>query len=177
MSEAWYALKSKPQKEMTVWHQAESRGFEIFFPCVRIEPVNPRSRRIRPYFPGYMFVRADLKQVGVSTFQFMPYTMGLVSFGSEPAVVADAIIQDLRCHMERIQREKQQPAHPFRKGDTVRIKDGPFEGYLAIFDHTLSGDDRVLVLLEMLADRRLHLQISASELEKVRTTTNSTHRH
>jgi transcription antitermination factor NusG len=114
-----------------------------------------------------MFVKADLRKVGVSTFQYMPYTMGLVSFGSEPAVVSETIIQDLQKHMDKIQHEGIKPASRFRKGDKVRIKDGPFEGYLAIFNHTISGEDRVLVLLEMLADRSLHLELSAVALEKV----------
>lgn len=170
MAESWYALRSKSQKELTVWHQAEHRGFETFYPYIRVKPVNPRSRRLRPYFPGYMFVKADLSQVGVSTFRFMPYTLGLVSFGTEPAEIPEAIINELRKRMDQIQNEGLKSAMKFSKGDRVRIKDGPFEGYYAIFDHTISGDDRVRVLLEMLANRSVALDLDAAGLEKARQT-------
>ena len=41
----------------------QSQDYEVFYPCLRIHPVNPRSRKIVPYFPGYLFVEADLELV------------------------------------------------------------------------------------------------------------------
>ena len=66
MTTHWYALRSKPCKEDILWRQVGLRGFECFYPRLRVKPVNPRSRKIRPYFPGYMFVRADLSEAGNS---------------------------------------------------------------------------------------------------------------
>ncbi len=57
MSPCWYVLRSKPHKEDLVWRQAVSQGFEIFYPRIPAQAVNPRARKIVPYFPGYMFVR------------------------------------------------------------------------------------------------------------------------
>ena len=64
MAHQWYALRSKTRKEDIVWKQVNSRGIEVFFPRIRVHPVNPRSRKIKPYFPGYMFVRLDLAEMG-----------------------------------------------------------------------------------------------------------------
>ena len=85
MAANWYALRSKPRKEEVVWKQVRTQGFEAYFPRLRVNPVNPRSRKLRPYFPGYLFVYADLEEVGVSVFQWMPHSIGLVCFGGEPA--------------------------------------------------------------------------------------------
>ena len=60
MSYQWYALRSKSRKEDAVWRQLQSQGYEVFYPCLRVHPVNPRSRKIVPYFPGYLFVEVDL---------------------------------------------------------------------------------------------------------------------
>jgi transcriptional antiterminator RfaH len=79
MPVSWYALRSKPRKEEAVYRQALNQGFEAYYPRIRVQPVNPRSRKVRPYFPGYLFISADLEQVGVSAFQWMPHTHGLVS--------------------------------------------------------------------------------------------------
>ena len=59
-------MRSKPNKEMPLWHEIRARGVECFYPYLRVEPVNPRCRTIQPYFPGYLFVHADLEQIGFS---------------------------------------------------------------------------------------------------------------
>ncbi|HEB63956.1 MAG TPA: hypothetical protein ENJ02_00220, partial [Chloroflexi bacterium] len=66
MSANWYVLRSKARKEDAVYAQALQRGLEVFYPRLRVNPVNPRARKVRPYFPGYMFVRVDLEAVGRS---------------------------------------------------------------------------------------------------------------
>jgi len=68
MALQWYALRSKPHKEEAVLHQVVTRGYEVFYPRLRVKPVNPRARKIQPYFPGYMFIHVDLEEAGLSTF-------------------------------------------------------------------------------------------------------------
>ena len=96
MAEYWYTLHSHPHKEETLFHQVESQGFTTFYPRIRVHPVNPRSSKIKPYFPGYIFVRTDLEVTGMSVFQWMPYSTGLVTFGGEAALVPDNLIQAIR---------------------------------------------------------------------------------
>ena len=85
MSPLWYVVRSKPNKEMALWRELTARGLECFYPQLRVRPVNPRSRRIRSYFPGYLFLHTDIEQIGVSTLQWMPFSSGVVSFDSMPA--------------------------------------------------------------------------------------------
>ena len=54
MNLQWYALRSKPNKEGPLWREVHAQGFEVFYSEIRVQPVNPRSRKVRPYFPGYM---------------------------------------------------------------------------------------------------------------------------
>ena len=56
----WYALRTRPRKETLACKQAEAQGIETFNPLMRVRPVNPRARKVRPYFPGYVFVLADM---------------------------------------------------------------------------------------------------------------------
>jgi transcription antitermination factor NusG len=150
----WYALRSKPRQEDVLWRQLVSQGFETFHPRLRVHPVNPRSRKSRPYFPGYLFVRADLDQVGLSVFQWMPHTLGLVSFGGEPAIVPENLIQVIDKRLQEINAAGGEKLAALHHGDTVSIQDGPFHGYEAIFDVLLPGSERVRVLLEFLGNRR-----------------------
>ena len=102
MAEHWYALRSKPRKEEVVWRQVRTQGYEIFYPRLKVNPVNPRARKLRPYFPGYMFVSVDLGEAGLSTFQWMPHAMGIVCFGEEPAIVPEHLIHAIRKRVDEI---------------------------------------------------------------------------
>lgn len=169
MTEQWYALRSKPRKEEAIWRQLRSDGFEVFYPRLKVNPVNPRSRKIKPYFPGYMFVLVNLEETGVSRFQWMPHTLGLVSFGGEPAHVPDNLIVELRRRVLEISEAGGELFDGLKPGDSVRISSGPFEGYEAIFDARLPGSERVRVLLELLTSkRRLPVELPTGAIEKKR---------
>jgi transcription antitermination factor NusG len=53
-----------------------------------------------------------------------------------------------------------------KKGDKIRISDGPFAGYEAIFDVRIPGSERVRVLIQMLSDRHLPVELRAGQIRK-----------
>lgn len=167
MALLWYALRSKPRKEDAVWRQLRSEGFEVFYPRIRVNPVNPRSRKIKPYFPGYLFIQVDLEQIGVSRLQWMPHTLGLVSFGGEPANVPENLVFELRKRMEEIAAAGGELYDGLKPGDKIYISEGPFSGYAAIFDARLPGTERVRVLLELLNNRRrVPIELPSGQIER-----------
>jgi len=167
MTAFWYALRSKPRKEEVVWKQVRTRGYEVFYPRLRVNPVNPRARKQRPYFPGYMFVNVDIDEVGLSTFQWMPHAMGLVCFGDEPAIVSSNLIHAIRKRVEEIADAGGEVFDGLAQGDVVIIDEGPFAGYEAIFDARLPGSERVRVLLKLInAQRQIPLELDAGKIRK-----------
>ena len=116
MPTAWYALRTKPHKEQLVWHQVQVLGFEVFYPKLRANAENPRARRSKPYFPGYVFVSVDLEASGISAFQYMPHAIGMVRFDGEPGVIPEAAIVSLRRHIcpryrEEWEKNRNKPEH------------------------------------------------------------------
>ena len=166
MNVNWYVLRSKPLRETALWQQAVSQGFEVFYPRIPVPAVNPRSRKVVPYFPGYMFVRVAIEQVGRSTFQWMPNAHGLICFDETPADVPDALVDAIRARVAAIMAAGGELLYGLKQGDLVTIKSGPFAGYNAIFDARLSGGDRVRVLLALLNDRQVALDLSEAQLER-----------
>ena len=164
MTLLWFALKSHPYKEDLLKHQAETHGFEVFYPRIRVQPVNPRSRRIHPYFPGYLFVHIDLEESGTSIFQWMPYASGLVSFGGEPSAVPDALIVAIRKRVGEIAEAGGELFDHLKAGDPVLIQGGPFEGYGAVFDTRISGSERVRVLLKILNNQSVRVELPAGQI-------------
>ncbi len=166
MTVHWYALRSKPRKEEVVWKQAREHGLEVYYPKLRVQPVNPRARKVKPYFPGYLFVKADLEVTGLSVFQWMPHSIGLVSFGGEPSVVPENLIYAIRQRVDEIAAAGGEVFDGLKRGDVVKISYGPFEGYEAIFDARIPGSERVRVLLELLDTRRVRVEMDASNIQQ-----------
>jgi len=166
MAVHWYALRSKPRKEEVLWRQLVAQKYEVYFPRLRVNPVNPRSRKLRPYFPGYMFVHTDLEEVGLSTFQWMPHAVGLVSFDGVPADVPENLIHAIHKRVDEIAAAGGEFFDGLKPGDPVRINAGPFEGYEAIFDARLPGTERVRVLIQMLSDRRIPVELKAGQVQR-----------
>jgi transcription antitermination factor NusG len=96
VSYQWYTYHSQPYKEDLLWQQLQARNIEGYYPRIRVQTVNPRARKIKPYFPGYLFVHVDLDQIGISAVRWMPYGTGLVSFGGEPSIIPDGLIAAIR---------------------------------------------------------------------------------
>lgn len=164
----WYAIHSHPRKEEHLWNQILLQGFDAFYPRLHVKPVNPRSKKIQPYFPGYLFVRADLEVSGISLFQWMPYSTGLVSFGGEPSVVPESLIQSLKRRLEEIEENGGETLDGLQSGDAVLIASGPLAGYEAIYDTRISGTERVRVLLKMLNQRNLPVDLEAHQIQRLK---------
>jgi transcription antitermination factor NusG len=166
MVEAWYALRSKPNKEDVLYRLCLSRDFTIYFPRLRVKPVDPRSRVIKPMFPGYMFIHEDVQKRGISAFQWLPYSNGLVTFGGVPGEVPSPFISSLQERVRRLNQEAHDPLRGWHRGDEVVVRSGPFAGYEGIYDSRLSGKDRVRILLNLLNDHWTKVEIEHSSLEK-----------
>ena len=168
MSSLWYTLRSKPNKEDFLASQLQSGGFEIYYPRLRVSVVNPRARKVRPYFPGYLFVRADLENVNLSDLKWMPGGTGLVSFGGEPAVVPENLISAIKHRVNELNASTQSRNLDLKPGDPVILQSGPFAGYEAIFDGRISGQDRVRILLSFLQRRKVPLEIESRHISRAK---------
>lgn len=169
MSKKWYAIQSKPNKEQALCEQFQSRGIEVFYPQIRVNPVNPRARKIRPYFPGYLFVHVDLDEVGLSVIRWIPFARGVVSFSNEPASVPDNLIEAIRRRVDEVNRDGGELLETLKPGEPVLIQEGPFAGYEAIFDVRLPGKERVRVLIQLLSQRYIPVEMQVGSLKPLKT--------
>ncbi len=162
MSTHWYVLRVKPHKERMVSQMLSANSIVHYFPVLHVKPVNPRAVKVRPYFPGYMFVQTDLDELGEHTFRWLPGAEGLVRYGDTPAVVPDSLIYEVKKRLAAIEAAGGLVLSRIKPGDRVRVVDGPFAGYEAIFDAYLSGKERVRVLLAFLGNREIPLTLNVN---------------
>lgn len=169
MAFAWYVIRSKPHREDFLARELESREVEVFHPRLRANPVNPRARRFKSYFPGYLFVHVDLDKIPNSVIEHIPGAVNLVSFGGEIPAVPENILQAIRRKVEEVNAAGGEKQVTMQPGDLVDIEQGPFAGYTAILDANLPGSERVRVLLGMLQKRELPVEMPAAYVKTSRS--------
>lgn len=173
MNKLWHVLRSKPNKEQFLASQLELRGIENYYPALSVHPVNPRSRKIKPYFPGYVFIHTDLTVNEAGLFERIPGTSGMVYLGGEAGYIPDNIIHAIQLRVNEINGAGGEFLESLHKGDIVKIHSGPFEGYEAIFDAKIDGKERLKVLLTMLKGRKLPVELPAGYMSIKKASPNS----
>lgn len=162
----WYVFRSKPHREAALSQISRRMGLEVFYPTLLVRPVNPRAATEVPFFPGYLFVHAELEKLGESCFRFMPFSQGLVTIGGEAAAMPEHEIHAIRRTVERIWNQGYcEPL--FTPGEQIMVTEGVFEGYEGVVDLQLSGKERVRVLLKMLNQRYAPVELSVHGIKRL----------
>jgi transcriptional antiterminator RfaH len=159
-------MQSKPNKEDLLWGQLRAREIEVFYPRIQVNPINPRSHKVKPFFPGYLFVNVDLNIIAISTLAWIPGANRLVSFDDRPASVPELVINKIHEHVQHINKTGGVTKKEFKRGDVVQIKDGPFTGFYGLFDKHLDGNGRVRILLKLLQDKKMRLELQNDMISK-----------
>jgi len=165
MTPNWYVLRSKPNREEFLEGQLFARGIETYYPRLKAHPVNPRARKFKPYFPGYIFVRVDLEKTLASNLERIPGTANLVTFGGETPVIPGYLMDAIRFKVDKVNATGDLSELVIKPGATVRIERGPFEGYEGIVDVRIPGKERVRILLNFLQNRKLAVELPANYVE------------
>jgi|ERR1041385_3404767 len=161
----WYVMHSKPRKEAFLRERLRIQRIEVYLPSLRLRPVNPRAKKEQPFFPGYLFIHLDLEKISISELRGIPGSIGIVSYGGEPAFVGDTLIHTIERQVEEMNDSVDRYVDRFQSGDLVVINDGPFANYRAMFDCRLSGLDRVRVFLDLLQGQNIRLELSGRQLQ------------
>ncbi|MBU0492703.1 MAG: hypothetical protein KKA73_13895 [Chloroflexi bacterium] len=163
----WYTLYTKPLKEMQVESLLQARGVATYLPLIRVRPTNPRARKVRAFFPRYLFAQVDPARTGPGDLNWTPGLVRVVGFGSEPAAMPDAAIRRIQARLAELEAAGWLDPNGFRPGDRVRVVEGPFADLDAVFDRRLSPTGRCRVLLSFLG-QQVGCEVEAGQIQPVK---------
>ena len=166
---AWYVVHTKPRKEALAEANLQRQDFETYLPWYkRVARQRGTWREIvEPLFPRYLFLHIDPNQQTVAPIRSTLGVTTLVTFGHRLAPVSDDIIDAIRQNADARTGQHLAPERQYKKGDTVAITAGPFEGLQGIFE-TSSGAQRVALLLDILG-KSARVVLNRSEVEPAET--------
>jgi transcription elongation factor/antiterminator RfaH len=165
LSPAWYVLHTKSRFENVVSDGLIKKQVIVFLPKITV-PSRRKDRKklIKvPLFPGYVFVKTDLKPDHHLDILKTAGAVKLVGNSAGPVSVSEETVQSLQ-----IMVATDQPistGYQLHKGDKVMVMTGPFAGVIGIFDH-YRGLSRVIVHIEALGQYAA-VEVSVQDVEKL----------
>jgi transcriptional antiterminator RfaH len=147
----WYLVHTKPRQEACALRNLNQQGYDCYLPLLSSEKLirGQISKTCEPLFPRYLFIRLDTGHSAKSwtPIRSTPGVSKLVSFGNQPARVADEFVELIRARESSGDIERKRL---FKPGEAIRVVDGPFAGVEGIFQ-SLDGTQRVLILIELMS--------------------------
>lgn len=156
----WYAIHTRPCQEKRAAENLNAWGIETLAPWLP-QGISPFPR---PLFPSYIFARFDVGKM-LHNIQFTRGILSVVSFGGQPAIVLDEVIDTIRKRVDSrgiIVRDT-----PLLKaGDPVLVGEGPLRNLKGVFERELPDGERVRILLETVA-YSAHIEVVRSTVTKL----------
>ena len=152
MSKKWYVLQFKTNSHYIAQQNLKRQKFETFIPMQEIvsQKGSKFFKQLRPLFPGYMFIKFDSS---TTSWQKINNTYGvirLVNFNSGPVSVSTELITQLiqQCDTKQCLTF----IKSFKKGDHVRITNGPFLNFLSTIE-SIEQNQRIWLLLDLMGTK------------------------
>lgn len=150
----WYAVQARPTRERLALQNLNNQGFEALCPMQRKARKNSQRWQsvLRPYFPGYLFVRLDLERQRWRSINGTLGVVRIVGTGSDGQARPTPLPIGLVERFVELQSADGELkfAENLNVGDAVRIVGGPFDNLCGVLE--AAGDvQRVTILLDMLS--------------------------
>lgn len=147
----WFAVCCKPRQELVAQENLLRQGFQVYLPRIKLKKCLKGKwlEKVEALFPRYIFIRVNPEVQSISPVRSTRGVVGLVTFGGQPAVVPDEVM-DALLQRETTDAGLHQDAYPpLNAGDHIRLLAGPLGGMEGIFVQE-NGAKRVIIMLELL---------------------------
>ena len=176
MAKHWYVIHTLTGQEEKVKANLLSRldlskikdqVAQVVIPTEVVSEVKSGKKKIseRKFFPGYVLIEMDLTDDTWYLVKNAPGVTGFIGSGSKPTPLLEEEIQTILKQSEE-KKEKPIPKITFNKGESVRVKDGPFTNFNGTVDETNPERGRLKVSV-MIFGRSTPVELEYWQVERV----------
>lgn len=121
----------------------------------------------RNYFPGYIMVEAELVGELVHTIKSVTGVIGFLgeTKGGDPVPLRMAEVNRMLGKVDELTETNEQINIPFIVGETVKVIDGPFNGFNGTIEK-INEEKRKLEVMVKIFGRKTPLELSYMQVEK-----------
>ena len=175
----WYVVRAVSGQENKIRDYMESEinrlGFnnmveDILVPTQKVIQIR-KSKKInkeKVYFPGYIMVEANLAGEVPHVIKSITGVIGFLgeTKGGEPVPMRKSEVNRMLGKVDELAIQDENIAIPYTSGETVKVIDGPFNG----FDGTIekvNEEKRKLEVMVKIFGRKTPLELSYMQVEKI----------
>lgn len=144
---------------------AEDKIFQIVIPTEDEIEIRSGQRRIvtKKVFPGYVLVQMEMNDDSWNVVRNTPGITGFVGGGNKPTPIAE---EEVNAILKQMVEGSPQVKVGFRKGESVRVVDGPFTDFVGLVDEINMGKGKVKVLLTLFG-RETSVELDFLQVERM----------
>ncbi|MEW5722105.1 MAG: UpxY family transcription antiterminator [Thermodesulfobacteriota bacterium] len=163
---AWYAVHTRSHFELKLYQALSLKAVAAFLPRIQVmsRRLDRRKKILVPLFPGYVFVNVPLTPENHLNILKTPGAVRLLGMNKKPTPVSALEVENMRILDGTDQAV--QPHRYMRKGDLVRITNGPLEGLTGVYLRHKHGGARLVISVDVFR-KSLAVEIDAYAVEKL----------
>ncbi|HAV10285.1 MAG TPA: transcription termination/antitermination protein NusG [Dehalococcoidia bacterium] len=144
---------------------AESKILRVVVPKEDEIEIRGGQRRTvtKKIFPGYVLVQMSLDDESWNVVRNTPGVTGFVGSGNKPTALAEPEVSKI---LRQLEEGAPQVKVGFRKGESVRVVDGPFTDFIGIVDEINVGRGKVKVMLSLFG-RETSVELDFLQVERL----------
>ncbi|WP_130736428.1 transcription termination/antitermination protein NusG [Flavobacterium sp. J27] len=175
----WYVVRAVSGQENKVKAYIESETLrlgmsdyvsQVLVPTEKVVQIRDgkKTAKEKVYFPGYIMVEANLTGEVPHIIKSIPGVIGFLgeTKGGEPVPLRMSEVNRMLGKVDELSVKVDNIAIPFSVGETVKVIDGPFNGFNGSIEK-VNEEKRKLEVMVKIFGRKTPLELSFMQVEKI----------
>jgi len=179
LEKKWYVVRAVSGQENKIsgyiQTEIERQGLsdyldEVLVPIEKVVQIRngKKIQKERTYFPGYIMIKANLGGEMVHVIRSITNVIGFLgeTKGGDPVPLRKSEVNRMLGKVDELSLNADDVAIPFVLGETVKVVDGPFNGFNGTIEK-INEEKRKLEVMVKIFGRRTPLELSYLQVEKI----------
>ena len=175
----WYVVRAVSGQEAKIKDYIASEinrlGYDSFLedilvPTEKVVQIRngKKINKEKVYYPGYIMIKADLSGEIPHVIKSVTNVIGFLgeTKGGEPIPLRTSEVNRLLGKVDELELSKEHVAIPFTIGESIKVIDGPFNGFTGTIEH-VNEEKRKLQVMVKIFGRKTPLELSYMQVEKI----------